>query len=76
MALNYTIKVIRENNTETYSGKASSVDDISKVLKDINETLSKGDKAVIELTYMEVGREQFEYEARINRKHGEVRWVK
>ncbi len=73
MALNYTIKVIKENNTKTYSGKASSFDDISKLLKEINETLTKGDKAIIELTYMEVSKEQFEYETRIGRKHGEVR---
>lgn len=76
MALNYTIKVIKENNTKTYSGKASSFDDISKLLKEINETLTKVDKAIIELTYMEVSKEQFEYETRIGRKHGEVRWVK
>lgn len=73
MALNYTIKVIKENNTKTYSGKASSFDDISKLLKEINETLTKVDKAIIELTYMEVSKEQFEYETRIGRKHGEVR---
>lgn len=73
MALNYTIKVIKENNTETYSGKSSLFDDISKVLKDINETLTKGDKAIIELTYKEVSREQFEYETRINGKQGDIR---
>lgn len=60
--MNYQIKVTQENETTYQSGKVKSLDDFPGILRQIEKTLVKGEKAVITLSYTEESEEQKAFE--------------
>ena len=60
--MNYQIKVMQESETTYQSGKVKTFDDFPRILRQVEKSLVKGEKAVITLSYTEESEEQKAFE--------------
>ena len=62
MLMDYKITVVQETKTSTFDGRIKSLNELPEKLRQAEQQMIKGQKAVITISYAPVSEEQLEYE--------------